>query len=241
MARERTFSELLTEAKQFADLEGSDFIDDEQWRRLINQGLQELWDLIIESEGHEFVVDTYTLSTTSGTKTYDLMAGEPQEIPVDIYILLGVDAHVAGDGVPLYSATFWDRHWGDDTIEQHHYYDLPRYRLQGKQESDKDYTPQIRFTSDPGSRDYTIWYIPYPPYYADDGSNDSDTVDGFNGWEKYATLTAAIMALTFEESDPGPLLAEKNRLHARIVSMCQKRHAAFPEVVTDITRRHIDE
>jgi len=97
-----------------------------------------------------------------------------------------------------------------------------------------DYLPQIRFTPTPtGGHDLTIWYIPHAPEL----TADTHVWNGFNGWEEYAIVDAAIKCLEKEESDTGALEMRKQRLIMRIQSLASARDQGFPETVTDARER----
>ena len=94
-----------------------------------------------------------------------------------------------------------------------------------------DYVPRIRFTPEPtGSTDVTAWYIPHAPELG----ADTDVWNGFNGWEEYVVVDAAIKCLEKEESDTQVLELRKQRLVMRIQSLAASCDQGFPERVTDV-------
>jgi hypothetical protein len=125
----------------------------------------------------------------------------------------------------------WDRNRGD-SYDSWDYFFSPRYRLEGTRDSTGAYTNQIRFTPAPdGSTDIRIWYIPRSPEL----TADSDKLQGFNGWEEYVVIDAAMKMLEKEESNTEALVLRKNRIIQRIYSMAQARDYNFPEQVVDVT------
>jgi hypothetical protein len=65
-------------------------------------------------------------------------------------------------------------------------------------------------------------------------ANDSDTLDGVNGWEEYVITDCCIKALAKEESDVSVFLAQKAALVARIQAEAENRDAGMPATVVDI-------
>jgi hypothetical protein len=138
-----SLSELRLLAQQRADMENSQFITNDEWRRMINRGYAELYDLIVTSANSEdYFLKSSTISLTSGTATYDL--------PTDFYKSRGVDLNTGGAKVPLRRYNFAERNAGG-------LYSVAsdmRYHIQGN---------SIVFNPEPASSDtVTIFYIPSP-------------------------------------------------------------------------------
>mgnify|MGYP003674527761 FL=1 len=138
-----SLSELRLLAQQRADMENSQFITADEWRRMINRGYAELYDLIVTSANSEdYFLKSSTISLTSGTATYDL--------PTDFYKSRGVDLNTGGAKVPLRRYNFAERNAGG-------LYSVAsdmRYHIQGN---------SIVFNPEPASSDtVTIFYIPSP-------------------------------------------------------------------------------
>ena len=64
-------------------------------------------------------------------------------------------------------------------------------------------------------------------------TNDSDSVDGVNGWEDYIVVDACIKALAKEESDVSVFMAQKQELMRRIEGEAENRDAGMPFVTVD--------
>ena len=138
-----SLSELRLLAQQRADMENSQFITADEWRRMINRGYAELYDLIVTSANSEdYFLKSSTISLTSGSATYDL--------PTDFYKSRGVDLNTGGAKVPLRRYNFAERNAGG-------LYSVAsdmRYHIQGN---------SIVFNPEPASSDtVTIFYIPSP-------------------------------------------------------------------------------
>jgi len=138
-----SLSELRLLAQQRADMENSQFITDDEWRRMINRGYAELYDLIVTSANSEdYFLKSGTISLTGGTATYDL--------PTDFYKSRGVDLNTGGAKVPLRRYNFSERNVGG-------LYSVAsdmRYHIQSN---------SIVFNPEPsGSDTVTVYYIASP-------------------------------------------------------------------------------
>jgi hypothetical protein len=138
-----SLSELRLLAQQRADMENSQFITDDEWRRMLNRAYAELYDLIVTSANSEdYFLTSGTITLVSGTTTYDL--------PTDFYKSRGVDLNTGGAKVPLRRYNFSERNVGG-------LYSVAsdmRYHIQGN---------SIVFNPEPSSTDtVTIYYIPSP-------------------------------------------------------------------------------
>jgi len=138
-----SLSELRLLSKQRADMEDEQFITNDEWRRMINRGYAELYDLIVTSANSEdYFLKSGTISLVSGTATYDL--------PTDFYKSRGVDLNTGGSEVPLRRYNFSERNVGGlySTASD------MRYHIQ---------SDSIVFNPKPSSSDtVTIYYIPSP-------------------------------------------------------------------------------
>ena len=138
-----SLSELRLLAQQRADMENSQFITDDEWRRMLNRSYAELYDLIVTSANSEdYFLKSGTISLVSGTSTYDL--------PTDFYKSRGVDLTTGGSVVPLRRYNFSERNVGG-------LYSVAsdmRYHIQSN---------SIVFNPKPSSADtVTIYYIASP-------------------------------------------------------------------------------
>ena len=228
----RTLAQLRTEVLQLADMEAnSNFLDTTlagEVDRYINQGIKELYDLIISnSDQHWYLSSSTTITTSSGTDIYNL--------PSDFYILMGVD-YVDGDSIRALKPY----NWNERTL----YYPDPlrsellktgapfKYRLEGSLDSNTGvYTPTIRFVPEPDAAYATeVWYYRIPLTL----DADSEVWDGFNGWEEYVTVFAAIKALDKEESNTDHLLRRKLELRERILDLSKNRDHGHNQIVWDV-------
>jgi hypothetical protein len=83
--------------------------------------------------------------------------------------------------------------------------------------------------------DVEFWYIPH--YHKLSTDNESVNVAVPVGWEDFVALHAAIRLLAREESDPAPLMAERERQRQRIVESAEPRDAGTANTVGDFHGR----
>lgn len=211
-----TLAQLKTRARERADMENSGFISDSELVSYINASVAELYDLLVSKYGEDyFVASPYSITTTNNQDTYAL--------PSNLYKLLGVDLQLdtSGNWVSLKRFEFAERNIPQ--IWDVKFVDFIRYRLFGS---------NIKFSPVPQSaQSLRLWYIPLPTALA----NDSDTLDGFNGYEEYVVIDTAIKMLNKEESDSTLLMAEKAAMKLRIEQMAEGRDAGQPSKIQDIT------
>ena len=110
----RTLAQLRTEVLYLADMDANNNLIDTttggEVDRYINQGIKELYDLIISNSDQHFYLSSSTaITTSSGTDIYNL--------PADFYLLLGVD-YVDGNTIRTLQPYNWN--------ERQMYYPAPR-------------------------------------------------------------------------------------------------------------------
>lgn len=214
-------SVLRTRAKQRADLENSDFIEDSEWLTYINGSYARFYDMLVGRFVDWYVEDPLDFTVSSGS-TYAL--------PFDFYKLLGVDRLVSGsDYVALRPFNFADRNKRRASDAFRGLYPNVQYRIMGT---------NLRFTpEDQATGDYRLWYVPtYTPLSA-----DTDTIDNVNGWEDWIILDAARKALVKEESDITAVVMELRELEKRIEEMAQQRDIGETDRITDVSLEGYDD
>jgi hypothetical protein len=107
--------------------------------------------------------------------------------------------------------------------------EIVRYAVWGNKLVFKPKAPQIATVN--------LWYVPAITKLV----NDSDTLDGVNGWEEFLILDAAIKCMVKEESDPSALLAQLNFVKDRIKTMAKDRDQGEPRTTTDIVGSRYDQ
>ena len=210
-----TLSTMRTRIRQRADMASSTFIEDSELNQYINASFQELYDILATT-----YQDYYTLAPVEFT----IASGNTYDIASNFYKLRGVDA--TDDGIVFYNLSpfeFTNRNKTNtdntvlrNTVEQ------KKFRLVGS----KLYITPV----DQAPGDYRIWYIPQATTLSD----DSDTLDGVNGWEEYIVVDCVRKCLQKEETDTAYLVGEKEALRQRIMAAALDRDAGAPKRITDI-------
>lgn len=207
-----TLSELRSRVRARADQENSSFVTDARLNAFINTAADELHGKLSDKFGENYSLSQSTFSTVAGTDTVAL--------PTDFFRLLSVELQSGGRWVPLRRFSVANRSKstaanGIGAIE---------YALRGS---------SIWLAPAPsGVFSGQLFYIPLRTQLA----LDADALTGFNGWEEYVVVRAAIMCLDKEESDTSALRADLAMLDARIESEAQRRDAGQPASVVDVAR-----
>jgi hypothetical protein len=210
-----TLLQLKNRARQRADMETSDFIEDSELVGYINASLAELYDLMVAAYGEDYFLDNYTFSTVASQADYSL--------PADFYKLKGVDARINGsDWYSIRPFNFNERNRNQDVTWGLIGGPNVRYRIVGS---------NIKFSPLPeGIYPMQLWYVPLAPTMAADG----DTFDDLNQYGEYVVIDAAIKMLQKEESDVSVLMAQKQAMKRRLEEMSLNRDAGQPESISDI-------
>lgn len=215
MAASVTLTTMISDVRELADMVGSQFVTDAAITRHLNLALRELYDRLVGANGsyYENKVDQ---PLTPGTTVYSL--------PATFYKLVAIERYSGAIGSPIdavlneYQPLEAPRQvWGGDPS-------MPRYRMYGN---------SIEFLPSPAAINLRIRYIPA----MQDMVNGSDTFDGINGFEKWATLEAACQCQMKEEDDVSDLRQEQARVEARIQQMATSRDAFRSTHIVDITDR----
>jgi len=219
-----TFGALITQVKQRADMEGSDFVSNEEIRTWLNSALAELHDIMILAfEDHYVNSDqTYTLPLAGGQGT----------LPATFYKSLGVDFESGGITYTVRPYSFQERNMYNSNagIVAGNIATL-RYHIQDS---------VIKFIpSDPPAGTATLHYVPECQQFATNGDDDAVTVNSKNksvatGYQEYLVVAAAIKCLMKEESDVRMLLAEKVDIQRRIEGSASKKDIGHPHKIVDV-------
>lgn len=212
-----TLTTLRARARERADLVGSSFVTDtaDSLDAMINEGVQELHELLADKLGEEYLVSTSTI-TTAGTTT--------EALPSDFYKLLAVDYYMTATDIrDLKKYTLKERNvyrnstLGTSVIP-------PRYRIMG---SNISFLP-----APPAGKTVVLHYVPTIALL-NSSLPSSSSVNFPNGWERYVVLRAAISALKKEESDTSALEMELADLRSKIEASASNRDAGTPNSAVD--------
>jgi hypothetical protein len=212
-----TLLQLRTQSRERANMENSTFVSDSELNNYINLSIAELYDMICNKVDEDYNITSYTFTTSADVDAYNL--------PSDFYKLRGVDLMLDTlRSTPLKRFEFAERNSLDPIFVGP--VDL-KYRLRGNQIS---FTPAELM----GGNNIRVWYIPLPTRL----SSDSDTLNGYNGWEELVIVKSAIKALVKEEQDTSQLQLEYAELKLRLEQSMDVRDSASPSRITDNDRNY---
>lgn len=199
MARTSTLTELIAQVRARTDQEVDGAVDDTAhltpW---INNGIAAFWKEVTKTDPGWFLV-TDTVSTTAGTKEY--------AVPADCMLIRGVEYESSGTTIELEQFPWQERNHGlSHGFDRGHI--QPRYHFL---RNGIDGTgARLVFRPDPGTRTYTIHYVPNPTKLAAGG----DAFDGIAGFEEYVIEYACILVRNKQDEDPSP--------HERLLAVQQQ-------------------
>ena len=224
---------MLTSVQQRANIENlvlaaNSVITLPELRGYINEGIQELYDLLVECRGPEWFRKSYTFNTTSNQSGY--------ATPSDLYNLISVDINLGGNlfitARPYMEAERnafrWNSAW---------YYDTPVYfRLQGTPDSTgANLAPSnINFIPSPNSNfAVTLNYVPAFRPFLTDGTEDGNVFDGVSGWEGLPIWAVTAICLEKLKQDSSFARAQVEKYTRRIEALGNDRQAGDAERVHD--------
>lgn len=219
MPQTRTLAQMRTSARQMADMEGSDFVSDDEATRLVNLGVQGLWAMLTQNGVDRYLART-EVATTSGTREYVL----PDDF-VSLRLVELLRSTGGEDGVPLQRYSLSEGHRSGDGVGALLGYDGAGLRYAVVMQGTDGSATRLRFDPDPGARFVRVWYVQRPAVLAADG----DTFDGVAGWEEWAELWAAEQMLIKEESNPQALMMRRSDLTTRIMNMADRDMGSAPQ------------
>ena len=236
MARTVALSLLRSRVKQRANVEvaaNSALYTAAELDDNINEGIAELYRIIIKQQDQPHYLNSTTFNTSSSTDTYVIGSGQTINI-TDFFELKGVDLSYGQNIIATLRPFTWR--------ERNRYkyvpgftYPLPTfYHLTGKTSAvaNSGYDG-IKFIPAPqGIFSTTLWYVPTPPVLV----NASDTFDGIAGYEEHAVLGAAIKLLTKQERfDHASFLQAQRQAIEMQIQADLSHDAQEPPRTTDVT------
>lgn len=214
MARTRTLALLVSDVRQRTNLENSEFVTDDEITEYLNQELAELHARMTMNEGQPHFRTTEDFDVIAGTQLYAL--------PADFWKVQRVSANI--DGIHRDMHPFMEGERAELLNTQYlaaMFAGGPRYRIQA---DNIEVLPATR------SFTMTLFYVQSCVRLV----NDSDTTDGFNGYEVAAIYGACATIKEKEETNPAFYLSQKDRILRQIDALAAQRDASHPERVTDV-------
>lgn len=181
-----TLAELRQRVRRKVDMEGSEFVTEDELTELVNRAIWALDDELHNTHKDWFLVE---LSTT--------LSGDSFALPAGFYRLMGVDVRCGGGWEALQALEWAERNdarnsWAGRDPR------TVRYRLQGA----LDGSTVLRFVpAFTAPVEAVVSYYPQRPALV----ADADTVTYPQGWENWAVLHAALEVRTKEERDTSSL------------------------------------
>lgn len=197
-----------------ADMQNSNFRDNTQLNFLINQSINELYDILI-SKMEDYYVNQMSFTITAPADSHVLGS--------QVYKIRGVDYNYNGYWSTMHSFMLEDR----NRYQYSHSRAVGNYNSRYRWMGD---AIQI-IPSETAAGDYRIWYIPR----LEELFSDADILNSkIEFWLDYIVIDVAIKLLQQEESDVSVLMAQKAAMVQRVESMASNRDAGEPQRVTDI-------
>lgn len=213
MANSVLVSDILTAARQRADMENSAFVTDTEVIRMIDRSFKKLYRWIV-GKFENYYLSSTPLTLVSGQAIYSL--------PADFYKLVGVDLARSGRTYTVLPFNFNERNKGQGALNAFSLFSDFRYILEGS---------NIKFTQAPQTTDtVTLWYVPVPVVL----TSGTQTVDVILGFDELVTVDVAIALLEKEESDASALMAERAQLLQDLEGSLATRDAGLPTGITDV-------
>jgi hypothetical protein len=209
MPRTRTLAQLRTEARQYADMESSAFVSDAEVDRYVNQGLAELWHVLVQADMDRYLSST-EIATTAGTYEYT--------VPADFASARTLERRESSGSERTYRLEPYNVSDGH-SAEQYSEVCTHGLRWTILYQGTDGTATRLRFNADPGGGFFRLWYVQAPEVLTD----DADVWDGVAGWEEWAVLWAAEQMLAKEESDPSALIRRRSELTQRVQQVAGSR------------------
>lgn len=213
MARVRSLSQMRLDCRRMANMENSTFVSDAELTEYVNQGLAELWRRLVPNEGAPHIRCVTTIAVVAHQSIYSL--------PSDFWELQS--AECTYNGITTKMRPFMNAEHARFSNPYLYTDPMPaKYRVQAS---------NIEFLPATQSYSVSVYYTPCQLRLV----ADTDTVDGYNGYEIAAIYGAVATMLAKEESDASFWIAQQERVYQQIETLAGRRDAGEPERVQDVT------
>ena len=186
--RARTLANLISDVQKRADVENATaFMPTADITEYLNQGWARIYGLLCRT-GENYYLSQATFSTVANQPTYYTTAasGVPagsNVLPLDLWDIKGVDVQIQSTGIYSSAKRFQFEQRNDFQQFGWSWPTVPLYDYQGS----GNVASLTFIPTPPGGYTTRLWYYPAAVRMA----NNSDTIDGGNGWEIYAIDWAA--------------------------------------------------
>jgi len=211
-----TEADLRTRARRRADMENSSFVTDAEVQDYLNSSIAELHDFMVKSYEDYFVSEqVYNVPLATGGIN----------LPDDFYKALGVDYSSGGVTSTLRAFSFSERNIYNTPVAVIDRLAQPMYKIEGSK------LKLIPTNSQTGT--ITLFYVPVPTQFSTTVTEIETVIPGY---EEFVVVATAIRMLMKEESDIGPLAAERQLLENRIIRALAPRDASGSFAIRDIRK-----
>lgn len=221
-----SLKDIITEVRNRADLNNSQFITDEEMTGYINYSYHELHGLLVNNFGGDYFIDETQLIVPAGT---NVTTGS---LPDNTLKVMGVDLQLGNKWVTLQPFNFNERNRASAMNVQGYAtqnYTTYRYRIRNNK--------MVLTPAATGDVNLRIWTVPDVEDLVlgnDDGATSFVGVNNqIGGWVEYIIVDTCIKCKEKEETDYSGFLRQKDALIRRIQAEVQNRDQGDPAVVTD--------
>lgn len=215
-----TLAQLRTRVRERADMVHSQFVSDSEVNGYISNSYAKFYDLVTSAYVDDYVSDPVEFTISSGN-TYAL--------PSTFYKLVGLDFYYGSDWVEVRNFNFNLRNSKVSAYNVSRYHPTLRYKLMGS-------SSFWMIPTDQATGTYRYFFI--PKYTA--LTLDTDTMDGYNGWEEFIVYDAAIKCLIKEESDVQVFQMERAKIENDLMAAAKSRDTGETETITDVNANEFD-
>lgn len=216
-----TLAAVRTLVRSLTDVTSSQVVTDSEINSYINLDYQELYGLLVTSfEDNYFLAAPYQFQTDGSTLIYP--------VPSDFFKLRGVDLSLSGTPgsyITLKPFNFRERNRLNNAYAPSQSFNVlqdVRYQLNG---SGIMLTPLAQ-----AGQTIQLWYVPRVQPLI----NDTDILDGVNGWEQYVIAAVSAKVMIKQQLDPSEYVARQQAMASRIIEEAANRNAGDATTVSDV-------
>lgn len=214
-----SLGQMRAECKQRTDLVNSDFITDPEWNNMLNKSGQMMYDLILSAYGNDYnVMPPYPFQTDGVTQRYPL--------PMDLYKLRGVDVQISNSTSGWLSVPKFNFAERNKFMVPYQLFYGVRTNLHYRIVGDKLWLIPIAA----GGQFMQVWYVPFYTRLM----QDTDVLNGLNGWEEFVIADTCVKACAKRETDPTEFKQELQIMADRLQVIADERDLGSPSTVVDV-------
>lgn len=204
-----TLLSIRTACKSQSDNVGQSFDGDSEWNQFIQEGYSELYGKIVTAFGNDYFTQGTSpyTFTTDGINSLFALPDGSGAFPA-FFKLLGVDLKIQGGNNQFL------------TLKPFSFADRNKYAA-------------FNQTVPMAGQTIRVHYVPRLTL----PTQDSDTIDGVNGWESWMIVYACMKAAVKEESDATAYFTQMGAIEKRLDAEIENRDAGMPARIVDVYGR----